>query len=50
MQRDINDACRCGAPLLSLDERALALCRDCERDDDALLWDYIKAVEAADAR
>ena len=38
---------RCSAPLLSRDERALALCRDCDRTDDELLLDYVEHVERA---
>lgn len=40
--------CDCGAPLLSRDERVLALCRDCERTDEALLLDYIEHVERSE--
>lgn len=36
---------RCSAPLLSQDERALALCRNCDRTDDQLALDYIEHVE-----
>lgn len=37
---------KCNAPLLSVDERALALCRNCDRTDDELLLDYVQHIEA----
>ena len=45
MLMDSGGCTRCSAPLLSQDERALALCRDCDRTEQQVLLDYIEHVE-----